>query len=101
MKTLLALTLAWLAAAGSCRERSAAPPAAGTRVAVQGTLTREGVECPALRDANGTLWTLAGPLDGHRAGDRVCVRGRVAEISTCMQGITISVESIGPPDDCR
>lgn len=66
----------------------------GRRITVTGRLTGEGVECQAFRAKNGTLYTLAGNLRGFKAGDRVRVVGRVAEISTCMQGTTLSVESI-------
>jgi TolB-like protein len=61
---------------------------------VTGRLTREGVECQAFRSKNGKLYTLSGNLRGFKAGDRVRVTGRVAEVSTCMQGTTLSVESI-------
>lgn len=66
----------------------------GGRVTVTGRLTGEGVECQAFRSKGGKLYTLAGNLRGFKAGDRVRVVGRVAEISMCMQGTTLSVESI-------
>jgi hypothetical protein len=66
----------------------------GRRITVTGRLTGEGVECQAFRAKNGTLYTLTGNLRGFKAGDRVRVVGRVAEISICMQGTTLSVESI-------
>lgn len=66
---------------------------AGT-VRVTGRLTDEGVECPALRGDDGQLYTLAGDARGFGPGDRVTVVGTVAEMSTCMQGTTISVGSI-------
>lgn len=62
---------------------------------VRGVLTDEGVECPALRGDDGKLFTLSGPLGEFRTGDRVCVRGRPAEMSICQQGITLTVEWIG------
>lgn len=71
---------------------SAAPVAGETRVT--GLLTDEGVECPALRGDDGRLYTLAGDTGGFEPGDRVTVLGTVAEMSTCMQGTTISVRSI-------
>ncbi len=64
------------------------------RVTVVGTLNDEGVECPAMRGDDGQLYTLGGDLKGYRSGDRVKVTGEVAEMSTCMQGTTISIESI-------
>jgi LysM repeat protein len=67
-------------------------PAPG--VAITGTLTREGVECPALRGDDGRLYTLAGDIERFRPGDRVRVEGRPAEVSFCMQGTTIEVRRI-------
>lgn len=64
-------------------------------VRVTGRLTDEGVECPALRGDDGRLYTLAGDAGGFKPGDRVTVVGTVAEMSTCMQGTTIGVRSIG------
>ena len=61
---------------------------------ITGTLTDEGVECQALRTAGGELYTLAGYVDGYEPGDRVTVTGRIPEISFCMQGTTLTVESI-------
>ena len=75
-------------------------PEPGDFLTVKGTLTKEGVECPALRDTAGVLYTLAGPVGGFRPGDKVCVRGRRTEISTCQQGITLTVESIVPASRC-
>ena len=70
-------------------------------VIVKGTMTAEGIECPALRDRGGILYTLAGEIGTFRAGDQVCVKGRRVAMSTCQQGITITVEWIGPARDCR
>ncbi|MET0398772.1 MAG: DUF5818 domain-containing protein [Longimicrobiaceae bacterium] len=64
-------------------------------VRVTGRLTDEGVECPALRGDDGRLYTLAGDTGGFKPGDRVTVVGTVAEMSTCMQGTTIGVRTIG------
>jgi LysM repeat protein len=64
------------------------------QVRVTGTLTREGAECQAMRGDDGRLYTLQGEFVGFRAGDRVEVRGRIADVSTCMQGITIDVRRI-------
>ena len=63
---------------------------------VTGIITREGVECPALRTDRGDLYTLAGDTGRFRPGDRVTVRGRRAQMSFCMQGRTIAVEEIEP-----
>ena len=43
---------------------------------------------------------LAGSIGSYRTGDQVCVRGRRVQMSTCQQGITITVEWIGPARDC-
>jgi len=70
-----------------------APPAAA--ITVTGTLSNEGVECPALRGDDGKLYTLSSRIiDGFGPGDRVTVAGTVAEVSTCMQGTTIVVDTI-------
>lgn len=61
---------------------------------VTGVLTREGVECPALRGDDGRLYTLAGSTGTHGPGDRLTVRGSRAEASICQQGTTINVSSI-------
>lgn len=62
---------------------------------IEGRLTDEGVECPALRGTDGKLYTLTGDLGRFRAGDRVWIEGTAARISFCMQGTTIAVERIG------
>jgi hypothetical protein len=66
----------------------------GETVQVHGTVTDEGVECPAVRDRAGTLYTLAGADADLEPGTEVTVEGRIAEVSICMQGVTIEVESI-------
>src|SRR5262245_66287444 len=94
------LLLAWPFATGS----GWAPPKATIRhrttaqesqpMTVTGKLTNEGVECKAMRGDDGKLYTLTGDLKGFRPGDRVKVTGRIAEMSTCMQGTTLGVEKI-------
>lgn len=64
------------------------------RLVIEGILTSEGIECPAMRTDNGTLYTLNGHLKEFRVGDRVEVEGEIADISTCQQGITINVRRI-------
>jgi hypothetical protein len=68
--------------------------AGGDTVQIHGTVTAEGVECPAVRDRAGTLYTLTGADRELRPGTEVMIEGRVAEVSICMQGTTIEVESI-------
>lgn len=65
-------------------------------ITVVGTLTTEGVECPALRSDDGRLYTLAGNVGRFRPGDRVRIQGRRVEASFCQQGTTIEVTRIAP-----
>jgi hypothetical protein len=66
-------------------------PAPGTRVDLDGTLSNEGVECPALRGDDGRLYTLTDPAaGGFGPGDRVHVVGEVAGMSMCLQGIPLT-----------
>jgi len=60
----------------------------------KGTLTTEGVECPAMRGDDGQLYTLVGDLGGFKPGDRVRIEGDLMLVSTCMQGQTIRLSSI-------
>lgn len=80
-----------------CDDHQTSP---GKPVYVKGTLTTEGVECVALRGSDGKLYTLTGDLQGFKAGDEVCVVAHTVEVSTCMQGITVAVESIKPASEC-
>lgn len=89
--------VAWALASIACAACATAGPVPPDGVlSVSGTLTAEGVECPALRGTNGELYTLAGGLDEAAVGDEVCVKGRLVEVSICQQGTTLSVESISP-----
>ena len=63
-------------------------------VTVSGLLTREGVECQALRTDGGELFTLVGDLKGFKAGQRVRVTGQRMELSTCQQATTLRVSNI-------
>lgn len=93
---LLAATA--LSGAGPCDRGT--EPRPGEPVTIKGVLTDEGVECRALRGSDGRLYTLAGDLGSFRTGDEVCVKGRVAEVSYCMQGITVSLDTIRPASEC-
>lgn len=67
----------------------------GEPLLIEGELTDEGVECPALRTDDGDLYTLAGlERARYEVGDRLQIKGTVAEISTCMQGTTLNVQSV-------
>lgn len=98
MRSLLAIALLVLTSAGPCAP--AAPPDTNESLTIRGRLTDEGVECPAMRDGAGALYTLAGSIGAFHAGDSVCVRGRRAEVSHCMQGITLTVEWVRPASEC-
>jgi LysM repeat protein len=63
-------------------------------ITVRGLMTREGVECPALRSDDGELYTLTGRTRDFGPGDVVTVTGRPVERSICQQGTTIEVERI-------
>jgi hypothetical protein len=82
------------------RTRASATSNAKGEVCLVGHPTEEGVECQAYRADDGGLYTLLGNLAGL-AGDAVCICGRPAEFSTCMQGTTLAVTRIGPPGTCR
>src|SRR5206468_8531998 len=99
---LALLSIAALALLGASRcEKKADDAELEPMVIVKGTLTSEGIECPALRDQGGILYTLAGSIGSYRTGDQVCVKGRRVQMSTCQQGITITVEWIVPAGDCH
>lgn len=69
------------------------PPEPQT-VRLRGTLTDEGVECQAMQGDGDRLYTLVGDLSKVKVGDQVELKGKRAETSICMQGVTIEVESI-------
>lgn len=61
-----------------------------------GEITSEGVECLAMRDTDGFLYTLVGNTDGLVAGEPVVVEARYVETSICMQGTTLEVVRVLP-----
>ena len=69
-------------------------------VTVTGTLTDEGVQCQALRGNDGALYTIrrTNAVRALRAGDRIRVEGKTAEVSICQQGITIDVTRLEKAD---
>ena len=71
-----------------------AEEAAERQVRIEGTVTDEGVECPAMRDSDGALYTLAGAPDWVIPGVEIVVEGQVAEMSFCQQGTTIDVSEV-------
>jgi hypothetical protein len=66
----------------------------GDPVRSPGTLTDEGVECPAMRGPEGTLYTLAVTDLEWGPGTEVMVEGTIAELAICMQGTTLEVTRI-------
>ncbi len=68
--------------------------AADGSVEITGTVTDEGVTCVAFRGEDDTLYTLAGDTSNVAPGDRITIRGTVAEMSVCGQGITLAVDEI-------
>ena len=84
-----------LHSACTAADGEAAFPSDPANPPIEGVLTTEGVECPALRGDDGTLYTLAGDLGGFEPGDRVCIVPTYPEISHCMQGKTVQVDWIG------
>jgi hypothetical protein len=62
-----------------------------------GRITDEGVECLAMRDTDGFLYTLVGNTGGLAAGQSVVIEARYVEMSTCMQGTTLDVVQVVPP----
>ncbi len=71
-------------------------PGQPTNPPIEGVLTTEGVECPALRANDGKLYTLTGDLRGFKPRDQVCIVPNYIEMSYCMQGTTVHVDWIGP-----
>lgn len=61
-----------------------------------GRITDEGVECLAMRDGDGFLYTLIGATDGLEPGEAVVVQARYVEASICQQGTTLEVVRVLP-----
>lgn len=81
------------------RRRAAAGPFRVTErsaplLTLTGTIITGGAECAAFRSDDGRRYSLTGNLGNFRPGDRVVVRGRVAQMSPCMQGQALAVERI-------
>ena len=70
------------------------PPFIPADLRITGTVTREGVSCPALRGDDGRVYTLVGAFDPLHPGDRVQVIGREAQSAICMQGTTVHVRQL-------
>ena len=64
-------------------------------ITISGTVTAEGVECPAVRTADNKLYTIAtSDRSKLQPGTRVRITGTIAEMSFCQQGTTISATTI-------
>ena len=101
MKKRLFVAVALAAMIGGCKGTAPAKLEAGQSVTLQGEVV-SGAECPMLRLEGDRRVSLTGDLGRFGPGDRVCVRGTVAEMSFCMAGeATIAVTSIAPADSCR
>jgi hypothetical protein len=72
----------------SLRELPLDPP-------IEGVLTTEGQQCPAMRAKDGHLYTLTGDLHGFKPHDQVCVVPNYTDMTYCMQGTTAHVDRIG------
>lgn len=83
--------------AGSGTGSGAAPEG---EICVAGRRVAGGVECPAFRAEDGTLYTLLGDIGGLGEGTRACLCGRIARISMCMQGTTLAVSRIEAAPAC-
>jgi hypothetical protein len=93
--------LVFVVETGDGRVRVASEPfrvvAPSAAVVVTGTLSSEGAECPTLRGDDGKVYSLIGAKLGKLGpGRRVQVGGTVADVSNCMQGTAIVVESVEP-----
>jgi hypothetical protein len=75
--------------------KKAMTSAANSTLTITGTVTRDGVECPAVRGDDGKLYTIVGAgREKLTPGVKVRITGTVAQVSTCMQGTTIEATSI-------
>jgi hypothetical protein len=75
-------------------------PRPGQVVTVRGELSA-GAECLMVTSSDGRRYSITGNPGNFKIGDRVCIRGKVAEMSICMAGeATVSIEAIGPENDC-
>ena len=91
---VMAATAAHACASSPASPGEVAVAPSGAVVKVQGELTTEGAECPAMRAEDGAIYTLLGDLKGFKPGDRVSVEGTRVEYSFCMQGTTLQVTQI-------
>jgi len=82
-----------------CIQKSTSPTP-GHAFTVRGELAA-GVECPVIVTKDGHRYSVAGDLGSFKVGDRVCLKGTIAQVSVCMSGeATISLEAIGSEQSC-
>ena len=93
---VLAITVIGPCTAATAADQQATLPAPSLDPAIDGVLTNEGQQCPALRTADGHLYTLTGDLRGFKPRDRVCVVPDYMDMTYCLQGTTARIQQIGP-----
>ncbi len=99
------MMLAFLLAAVSRCEQPAPPPGPspdpkpGDDVRLRGTLD-EDVDCRVLRADTGKTYSLNVRLRGYPNGAKVCLRGTLVEITSCMSTPMIDVQSVSAPSAC-
>jgi hypothetical protein len=96
----VALILLGLAAAPALAESAAPPKDNAGEVCVRGRIA-DGAECPALRPADGAMYSLARGGAALSKDGEICVCGKKADVSTCQQGITLTAVRLGKPGECR
>ena len=100
MRRLVIVGAALALAIVGCKNNLPAKPKPGETVTYHGEI-KAGAECPLLIVEPNRRFSLSGDLRGFKVGDKVCVRGTVAEMSICMAGeATIAVSAIAPENNC-
>ena len=101
MRRLIFLGIGFATLIAGCKQDLPTKLAPGQTVSVRGEIGT-GAECPMLTVEPARRFALSGDLGRFKAGDRVCIRATVAEMSICMAGeATLSIVSIAPEDSCR
>ena len=97
-RSILALAIATVGpcTAATRADEPAKLPTPSLDPAIEGVLTDEGQQCPALRTKDGHLYTLTGDLQGFKPRDHVCVVPDYPDMTYCLQGTTAHVDRIGP-----
>jgi hypothetical protein len=83
-----------------CKENLPTDLNPGQTVVFRGEIAA-GAECPMLVVGTNRRFSLTGDIGSFKIGDRVCVKGTIAEVSICMAGeATIAITEIGREDSC-